>query len=1381
MSSLNKLLTSATSATTATASVATLSDEPEEVFQRIENPLYLWIEDYVDDDYSVVDSLKNIKVSQNQINITQEENSQVIPFQLPRYYDGIDLAQMTFQIHYVNSANQDGLSTPINVTCSETKIRFYWLVDGTVTSISGKVKFEIVASGTVSTTNGDKNYTWKTKPSNDGLNIIEALSGSGAIEPSQGWDIYLQQVSNLVEEARSSMASAQQAATRAENAASTVDEKIADVSSSITDQVKADIAETLAQYYTKEEVDQIVENLDFSSILEEVQAKIDAIDGLANLGVEYDSATNTMTFKNGEEIIVSHVLNTNPTSEWQTAFKASIKTDIDDAVKVVSDDLDSYKSTNDAAVQANTEAIANTYNKTEVDEKLSGKAEASKVATLEQTVSAVESTANANKSNLNAVTTKVNELDEKVSNIGEITSNVYDVDYNTETGVYTFYENEDVKKQFTITGGSGGGGTTSTTVRIDRITPSPITATKNDKVIIKYNFSSVDSSGDDTGEGTATWKVGNSVVATSIALQGENSFDITNYVSIGTQKVLLTITDSAGTVSTKNWTIQVVDVRIESAFNDKVTYPIGIVSFDYIPYGAIEKTVHFILDDEEIGTTVTSSSGLPLSYEIPSQTHGSHLLETYITADINGTTIETNHIFKDILFYDSSSDIPVIGCSTQSITSQQYDSANIVYTVYDPKTETPKVTLAVDGDIVSTLTLDSPTQTWQFKSSDVGDHVLTITCRGVEKTINVTVTKLDIDIEPITANLAFDFNPSGRSNNDEDRLWTDGTNSDIKMSVSDNFDWVNGGYQLDENGDQYFSVKAGTTATISYNLFADDARKNGKEFKLVYKTTNVRKSDATFLSCQSTSPQIGLQMNVHEAYVRSSVDSLYIPYSEEDIIEFEFNIFKDSEINIVMSYEDGTPFRPMPYTSDHSFTQTTPVPITIGSPDCDVLIYRMKAYSSSLSDYGILTNYIADARNATERINRYKENQIYDENNQVTPESVAESCPQLHVIKIECPHFTNDKKDFVKDTIVEGIYKNGDPALDNWKAVNCCHSGQGTTSNEYGAAGRNIDLLMCFDGVYQNSKIPYDENYKTILTLGDGTKYEDGTGKITLTRTSVPTNYLNVKVNVASSENQNNRILQKRFNQYLPYLSPAQKANPYVKNSMEFVNCVVFLKENDPDLSTHREFQDTEWHFYSIGNIGDSKKTDSTRVNDPTDPKEFCVEIMDNTLPNSTFSGTEEALAALDADQFDEKGTYGFRYEMDGITDEQRQVNMQTWRDFYRFVATSSDEDFVAHLKDWFIVDSALYFYLFTERYTMIDNRAKNTFWHWSKIYITQDEANTLGEEAQYYTVDNEAAQINNGYRFELWDYDNDKIYVVVKPSLIYGENPAVDNAKEDY
>ena len=1330
---------------------------------------YLYYEEYSDNNISNVDDLKNVLIDKKQVNLTQESNSQYIPFKMPRRYDGFDLLNTTIIIHYVNKDGYEDRSNVVNVYYNEEYIRFGWLVNKNATAVEGTLEFEIIASGVNS--KGDE-YVWKTKPNNQ-LSVLKSLAGNGAIEPDNTWiTSFMTQVNEKVAEAQRYAQEAKttvdgisdyadKAEASANKAQQAVDTAKTQLEGTVGDAVNNKVDAALSSYYTKKQVDDIVHNIDISDQLDEVKQQIANLDGLAKFNVTYDGSK--MTFYNGQTVMKEIAITSNPTEEWTNNYTTSIEGKINTAK---------------SEIQSN------------ADEKFATKAS---LNSANANISAVTSTANANKENVTKLGDKVAKFEETVNGLDTSPRLTYDATYDEEQ-TYTLWEiqnegkeneKKEPKAQFKIQGGGGGGGTSSI-LKITYITTTPVVATLDDKIIIKYNFSRTDSSGDVGGDGTATWKVDGSIVATNTAASGDNSFDITDHITVGTHKVNLSIVDDAGSLVTKTWTVQRVDVRLESSFNDTFTYPIGKVSFDYTPYGAIQKKVHFVLDGKEIGTVDTTVSGVPLAYELPAQTHGAHLLEVYMTAEINGKAIESNHIVKDIIWYDSTSNKPVIGCVKQKFTAKQYDTANIVYTVYDPSTETPQVTLAVDGKTVSTLTIDSNTQTWQFKPSDVGTHTLTITCRDTVKTLTVTVEKLDIDVQPVTAGLAFDFNPVGKSNNDTDRLWSDG---DVAMTVSDNFDWVNGGYQIDDNGDQYFGIKAGTTATISYNLFADDAKRNGKEFKLIFKTTNVAKSNATFLTCQSgTTSNVGLQMNVHEAYIKSSAKSLYIPYSEEDVIEWEFNINKDTDIPIVMSYEDGTPCRPMSYTGDYSFTQDTPVPITIGSPDCDVFIYRMKAYNTSLTSSAILSNFIADARTATEMIARYTRNQIYDENKLLTPESVANACPNMRVIKIEAPHFTNNKKDFVGNTSFECIYKNGDAVLDNWKFENAYHSGQGTTSNEYGAAGRNIDLIAGFDGKHQvTSKIELDPNYITKLTFGDGSVVTDGSGKIALTRTSVPNNWFNVKVNIASSEMVNNAYLQKRYNDYIPYATPATRRDSKIKNDMEFVNCVVFIKESDPDLTTHREFQDTSWHFYALGNIGDSKKTDVTRAYDPDDMKEFTIEISDNTLPNSIFQTgvanpdgsmkypitKAEWVAgntAYDALYNNWDGSFEFRYDCCGdskdgeaisSSEEKNKIrtqNRQIWRDFYEFVITSTDEEFKNNLKDWFIVDSATYFYLFTLRYTMIDNRAKNVFFHYAKHYISTKEAEALGDKAAYYTVDDDAAGINNGYRFDFWDYDNDKV-----------------------
>lgn len=979
------------------------------------------------------------------------------------------------------------------------------------------------------------------------------------------------------------------------------------------------------------------------------------------------------------------------------------------------------------------------------------------------------------------------------------------------------------------TGGGGGGGSASSIVIAYDNGKSLYAFALGTTVNVGGSFTATDAAGEDI-ICNYIWRVDGETVMSGDAMTHDiSSFDFTEYCkTTGTHKVVLTLSDGEGAIASKTWNVQIVDVRIETSFDDTILHKAGEdVSFTYTPYGTIDKTAHFILDGVELPSASLTSrvNGQRRTYTISGQPHGSHTFECYITADIDGTIIETEHLHKDIIWYDSSVNTPVIAsiykeeCSG-AISLKQYNQLAIMYTVYDPSTDTPFITMkdtytVAITDELGNVSYEERTDTydatiesgevvgvWNYKTSYVGEHTLTLSCGESSITIVLDVTDLGYDIAPITDNLAFDFNPTGLSNVSQNRLWKYSLNNDIGISVSDNFDWTNGGYQTDSEGNQYFCIKAGTSINLTYNLFGSDPKELGSSFRMIFKTTNVRQANAEFLRCVTTEGtadapyNIGLQMNVHEAYLHTNADSLYIPYSEDDIIEFDFSInpLESKEgTALVMSYEDGVALRPMEYDDNHRLYQRTPVPITIGSEYCDVHIYRIKAYTAALSDSDILKNFIADARNAETMIARYERNQIYadSENTVLTPESVAAACPDLKVIMIDAPYFTNNKKDFVKNTTIKCIHKNGDAVLDNWTFENCYHSGQGTTSNEYGASGRNIDIICCFDGVHQaTGNIELDPDYVTKLTLGDGTVYraDDASGnkaKVTLTRTSIPNNWFNIKVNIASSDNVNNAYLQKRYNDYIPYESVAHKRDNRIKNDMEFVNCVVFIRENAPDISSHREFTDNEWHFYAIGNLGDSKKTDHSRANDPDDEKEFVIEISDNTLPNSTF-----ATGVLDSngkmvypitksqwkpgnDRYDSlynnwDGSYEFRYDLCGdtkdgssiTTGEQaealREINKQVWRDFYEWVITSSDSEFINQFDNWCIKNSMLYWYLFTHRYTMIDNRAKNSFWRWSRWYITSAQAAEMGTKAQYYTIDDEAAAINNGYRFDMLDYDND-------------------------
>lgn len=217
---------------------------------------------YADDKLSHIDELDNIVMDSSQINFTQEINSQYIPFEMPRYRDGIDLMNMTLSIYYVNPEGLADYVKPVNVSFNDTNIRFAWLVDEKATAIAGEVKFEILAFGM---NEKQKKYLWKSQP-NGRINIQASLSGNGVIpESTPGYMDLLEQIEQKADEVEKNANNATDSANRAENAAQNVETTIDGMKQEVVQEVNASmdtrLDERLVDYYTKPEVDNITDNI----------------------------------------------------------------------------------------------------------------------------------------------------------------------------------------------------------------------------------------------------------------------------------------------------------------------------------------------------------------------------------------------------------------------------------------------------------------------------------------------------------------------------------------------------------------------------------------------------------------------------------------------------------------------------------------------------------------------------------------------------------------------------------------------------------------------------------------------------------------------------------------------------------------------------------------------------------------------------------------------------------------------------------------------------------------------------------------------------------------------------------------------------------------
>lgn len=625
-----------------------------------------------------------------------------------------------------------------------------------------------------------------------------------------------------------------------------------------------------------------------------------------------------------------------------------------------------------------------------------------------------------------AIRMQVYDLNEKVTAL-EGRTDFFTVEFDEETRLLHFYDElyGDVYNPVYISGGGGGSGsgaTTSIKVTNENGT-NAIAAAAGSTVELKFTFSSTED-GMPTGNGSCQINI-NGVLCTTVNIQqGLNTVDITKHLKAGTNNVRVKCMDVYGNYKMLVYTISVVDLSITSTFDDSAAFT-GEIQFKYTPFGAIQKTIHIVIDDDvnnEI-SLITSASGKQFTQIIPDLAHGVHKLEVYADAVLDGLTIESNHLLYDILCVDTGNKTPMIASVYGVNTLSQGTQVSIPYIVYDPSVLNCDINLVVytlndDGteEIYSetSITVDRAKQYWNTRKYPMGDVYFKIVYEytdadsgelvQISKTHMVNVTESDIDVEAVTNDLELYLTASGRSNNEANPAqWSHG---DVTTSF-ENVNWVSTGWLPDENGDTVLRLNGDAKATINFMPFNSDLRVYGKTIELEFAIRDVNNRNAVVIDCMSEG--IGFTVTADKATLKSQGAEVSCNYRDEERIRLAFVVESRNEYRLMSVYLNGVLSGVKQYTADDNFQQYTPVNISIGSPYCGVDLYTIRSYSTALTFTEVTNNYIYDMSDVVMKYDLYDANNIYDEYGQLSYEELKERISVMTIIG-DLPQSKGDKK-----------------------------------------------------------------------------------------------------------------------------------------------------------------------------------------------------------------------------------------------------------------------------------------------------------------------------------------------------------------------------------
>lgn len=942
-----------------------------------------------------------------------------------------------------------------------------------------------------------------------------------------------------------------------------------------------------------------------------------------------------------------------------------------------------------------------------------------------------------------------------------------------------------------IPAGSGGsGGDTQTTKIVLTASVDNSTIKEGGASRLTYYYDHQNASGDEKGESTgqkASIQVriqrGSTTTyseTTQEVSSGTYTLDLTKYLLLGTNDiyVVATTTDpNTGKTQKKQAYVSVKSVMLSltSSYNLAASLADGgygaydTVSIPFAVSGSGAKTVFLYVDGnqqnaESISRSGTTNSSLSLS--MTGLTAGRHTIQMVAEMEAgDGLTLKSESIYFDIL--KSGGSAPFIGLMithadgriqtaeehlSPVIEVGQYEACDFKFVAYDPSATPATLSIIRNGSQTQTVSVPRTTQTYTNRFTEKGSQTLVMQVGTESYTLYIDVTESGIDISEATYGLQVKLSPDGRSNGESNPAQWE---SNGVQTTFEGFDWSSNGW----TGDSLLLTN-GAKAVIGYELFKDDAGATGATIEVEFKVSNVTDREAEVISCIDNGK--GLSITTEEASIKTGTTLYYTnedgeetsreikigtKFASDQWLKVAFVIGKRSDGRLMELYVNGNRAGADIYDNGYYFRQDNPQGITIDSSTADVEVRNIRIYDRALSDDELLENRMVDAGSTDDMMTLYEENDILGDTDDVDIDKLrAKGKGVMRIVRkggLDEVNETNNKKtDFTAD-----IYFYSPFGSDyDFVLKDCYIRIQGTSSTKY--PSKNIRIYMSKGGANLS------------LTVG-GKDVPDF--KYSMRPGAIAMNLFCEKSDYSDSSMTLNTGGAKLFNDVfkeLGLLTPPQRYQ-YEQggNNLNAVSVRAAIDGFPIDVFS-AETVDGESTYYGQYNFNNEKSKSGKLfgmegVDGFTPECPMTLETLNNGEKVCLFqSSSDDDLAA----NFDAglETNYPDDVKWAGLSDAQRTALKRLFAWIRSCVPEGADandlttfksDKFTSEVDQYFDVDYLLTYYIHTDYFASVDQRAKNILirtWDGKIWYLT------------YYDGDTQLAKRNDCFLAYAYTIDRD-------------------------